>query len=151
MVCDYINMRWNVIEILKNGTNIRATTCRSIIRSGSHSLHWPQTIGHLHKKTPYRLHEFDFEIMYKKGINMPADYLSRYTIAALNERTHQVDPFILDLQALQAKDQDLIKVLYFLSQSQQIKRSKSTHICVLEFDFIHCLWCLLQTTYLTEW
>jgi hypothetical protein len=51
-----------------------------------------ENLGHLHKKTPYRLHEFDFEIMYKKGINMPADYLSRYTIAALNERTHQVDP-----------------------------------------------------------
>ncbi len=38
---------------------------------------------------------------------MPADYLSRYTIAALNEFIPQVDPLAPDLQALQAKDPSL--------------------------------------------
>ncbi len=32
----------------------------------------------------------------------------------------------------------------------KLKRSKSTHLFVFEFDFIHCLWWFLQTTYLTE-
>jgi hypothetical protein len=40
-----------------------------------------ENLGHLHKKTLNRLqiamNEFDFEIRYKKGIDMPADYLSR--------------------------------------------------------------------------
>jgi hypothetical protein len=39
-----------------------------------------KNLGHLHKKTLNRLqiamNKFDFEIRYKKGINMPADYLS---------------------------------------------------------------------------
>ncbi len=50
-----------------------------------------ENLGHLHKNTLNRLQiamdEFDFEIRYKKVINMPADYLSRYTIAALNTRS----------------------------------------------------------------
>jgi hypothetical protein len=81
-----------------------------------------ENLGHLHKKTLNRLqiamNEFDFEIRYKKGINMPADYLSRYTIAALNKFTPQVDPFTPDLQALQAKDPDLIKIQYFFSNGK---------------------------------
>jgi hypothetical protein len=81
-----------------------------------------ENLGHLHKKTLNRLqiamNEFDFEIRYKKGINMPADYLSRYTIAALNEFTPQVDPFTPDLQALQAKDPDLVKIQYFFSNGK---------------------------------
>jgi hypothetical protein len=40
-----------------------------------------EKLGHLHKKTLNRLQmamlEYDFEIQYKKGINMPADFLSR--------------------------------------------------------------------------
>jgi hypothetical protein len=39
-----------------------------------------EKLGHLHKKTMNRLqiamNEFDFEIRYKKGVTMPADYLS---------------------------------------------------------------------------
>jgi hypothetical protein len=81
-----------------------------------------ENLGQLHKNTLKRLqiamYEFDFEIRYKKGINMPVNYLSRYTIAALNEFTPQVDPFAPDLQALQAKDPNLVKVQYFLSNEK---------------------------------
>ena len=77
-----------------------------------------EKLGHLHKKTLNRLqiamNEFDFEIKYKKGVTMPADYLSRIVIAALNDATVSIDPFTPDLHSLQAKDPDLIKVQYFL-------------------------------------
>ena len=40
-----------------------------------------EKLGNLHKKTLNRLQmailEYDFQIQYKKGINMPSDYLSR--------------------------------------------------------------------------
>jgi hypothetical protein len=104
-------------------------------RKTFYPLQRPQTtgkLGHLHKKTLNRLqiamNEFDFEIRYKKGINMPADHLSRYTIAALNEMTHQVDPFSPDLQALQAKDTDLVKVQYFLSNGKWPLNTSKTEI-----------------------
>ena len=77
-----------------------------------------EKLGHLHKKTLNRLqiamNEFDFEIKYKKGVTMPADYLSRNVIAALNDATVSIDPFTPDLHALQAKDPDLVKIQYFL-------------------------------------
>jgi hypothetical protein len=44
-----------------------------------------------------------------------------------------------------------LKNVTFLNNYTNLKRSKSTHLLVFEFDFIHCLWSLLHTTYLTEW
>ena len=82
-----------------------------------------EKLGHLHKKTFNRLqiamNEFDFEIKYKKGITMPADYLSRNVIAVLNEQTVSIDPFTPDLQSLQAKDPDLIKIQYYLANNKK--------------------------------
>jgi hypothetical protein len=59
-------------------------------------------LGHLHSKTLNRLQtallEHNFVIQYKKGFNMPADYLSRLpgakeTIATISA----FDPFQADL------------------------------------------------------
>jgi hypothetical protein len=89
-----------------------------------------EKLGHLHKKTLNRLqiamNEFDFEIKYKKGVTMPADYLSRNVIAALNDATVSIDPFTPDLHSLQAKDPELIKIQYFLKNRKwPLNTSKS--------------------------
>ena len=69
-------------------------------------------LGHLHSKTLNRLQtallEHDFVIQYKKGSNMPADYLSRLpgtkdAIASISA----FDPFQVDLDNLQMQDHDL--------------------------------------------
>jgi hypothetical protein len=61
-----------------------------------------EKLGHLHSKTLNRLQtallEQDFVIQYKKGSNMPANYLSRHpgtkdTIASVSA----FDPFQADL------------------------------------------------------
>ncbi len=52
------------------------------------------------------------------GINMQADYLIRYSIAALNEMTPQVDLFTPNLQAFQSKDSDIFKVQYYLQNQK---------------------------------
>jgi hypothetical protein len=47
-----------------------------------------EKLGKVHTKTLNRLQEamntFDFEIMYKKGSEMPADYLSRNLVSAIS-------------------------------------------------------------------
>ena len=82
-----------------------------------------EKLGFLHKKTFNRLqiamNEFDFEIKYKKGVTMPADYLSRNVIAALNDETVSIDPFTPDLHSLQAKDPELIKIQYYLANNHK--------------------------------
>ncbi len=71
-----------------------------------------EKLGHLHSKTLYRLQtallEHDFVIQYKKGSNMPADYLSRLpgtkeTIASVSA----FYPFQADLYELQMQDEIL--------------------------------------------
>ena len=52
-----------------------------------------EKLGHLHTKTLNRLQEamleYDFTIQYKKGINMPADFLSHSKLEELSA----IDPF----------------------------------------------------------
>ena len=76
-----------------------------------------EKLGHLHTKTLNRLQlammEYDFAIQYKKGILMPADYLSRHVISALGQSAASIDPFSPDLTSLQQKDPDLIKMDHF--------------------------------------
>jgi RNase H-like domain found in reverse transcriptase len=65
-------------------------------------------LGHLHSKTMNRLQtallEHDFVIQYKKGSNMPADYLSRLpgvkeSIASISAfDSFQTDPYDLQMQ-----------------------------------------------------
>ena len=66
-----------------------------------------EKLGKVHTKTLNRLQEmmnrFDFEIFYKKGSEMPADYLSRNVVAAVSWETEEL---------AKAQDQDnLIKAL----------------------------------------
>jgi hypothetical protein len=74
-----------------------------------------EKLGHLHTKTLNHLQtallEHDFIVQYKKGTNMPADYLSRLPSLPVSAiETHTIaafDPFTPDLQLLQRLDQDL--------------------------------------------
>jgi len=71
-----------------------------------------EKLGHLHSKTMNRLQsamlEYDFIIQYKKGSNMPADFLSRqHANDTINSITEGFDPFQPDLRDLQREDQDL--------------------------------------------
>ena len=67
-------------------------------------------LGHLHTKTLNRLQlamlDYNFTIQYKKGINMPADFLSRLTI----DNHCAIYPFTPDIFLQQAADSDIIKV-----------------------------------------
>ena len=79
-----------------------------------------EKLGHLHSKTMNRLQsamlEYDFLIQYKKGSNMPADFLSRqFADAAVNEITEAFDPFQPDLKDLQKEDEDLQIISTYLN------------------------------------
>jgi len=56
---------------------------------------------------------YDFQIQYKKGATLPADFLSREVVAGLNEVVHSIDPFGPDLEELQKADEHLIKINAF--------------------------------------
>jgi len=82
-----------------------------------------EKLGHLHSKTMNRLQtallEHDFVIQYKKGSNMPADYLSRLpgakeTIASISP----FDPFQTDLYDLQMQDEILQGIQTFRNTNQ---------------------------------
>jgi len=72
-----------------------------------------EKLGHLHTKTLNRLQlamlEYDFVIQYKKGVTMPADFLSRTRI----EEICAIDPFGPDCERLQSQDPDIIKLKHF--------------------------------------
>jgi transposase InsO family protein len=77
-----------------------------------------EKLGHLHSKTLNRLQtallEHDFVIQYKKGSNMPADYLSRLPGAKDNVASISAfDPFQTDLYDLQMQDEVLQGVQTF--------------------------------------
>ncbi len=81
-----------------------------------------EKLGHLHTKTLNHLQtallEHDFIVHYKKGTNMPADYLSRLPSLPVNTVESPTDaafdPFTPDLQLLQCQDQDLQAIFQFL-------------------------------------
>jgi len=56
---------------------------------------------------------YDFQIQYKKGATLPADFLSRDVVKGLNEVVNSIDPFGQDLQDLQKSDEQLIKINAF--------------------------------------
>ena len=82
-----------------------------------------EKLGHLHKKTLNRLQmamlEYDFEIQYKKGINMPADFLSRAFADTIQEihLTSRVDEDP-DFGLFQKHDRELQLMLSFLKNRQ---------------------------------
>jgi hypothetical protein len=81
-----------------------------------------EKLGHLHTKTLSRLQtallEHNFVVQYKKGTNMPADYLSRLPSLPVNSieapAIASFDPFNPDLQLLQRQDQDLQAIFHFI-------------------------------------
>jgi Integrase zinc binding domain/RNase H-like domain found in reverse transcriptase len=76
----------------------------------------------LHTKTPNRLQtallEHNFVVQYKKGTNMPTDYLSRLPslpVSAIEQpQVSAFDPFTPDLQLLQRQDNKLQAIFNFL-------------------------------------
>jgi len=61
---------------------------------------------------------YDFQIQYKKGATLPADFLSRDIFEGLNEVVNSVDPFGPDLQQLQLADEQLIKINSFQKEGK---------------------------------
>jgi hypothetical protein len=79
-----------------------------------------EKLGHLHSKMMNRLQTgHDFVIQYKKGSNMPADYLSRLPGAKENiARISAFDPFQTDLYDLQMQDEVLQGIQTFCNTNQ---------------------------------
>jgi hypothetical protein len=82
-----------------------------------------EKLDHLHTKTLNRLQaallEHDFVVQYKKGTNMPADYLSRLPplpVSPVDNNTivAAFDPFQHNLPQLQVQDLDLQDIFQFL-------------------------------------
>jgi hypothetical protein len=81
-----------------------------------------QKLGHLHSKTMNQfqtaLLEHDFIIQYKKGSDMPADYLSRLPATASEPIIAPFDPFQTDLAELQREEPFAQNILYFRKHNQ---------------------------------
>jgi hypothetical protein len=76
-----------------------------------------EKLGHLHSKMMNRfqtaLLEHDFIIQYKKGCDMPADYLSRLPATTSEPVIAAFDPFQTDLAELQREEPFSKNMLYF--------------------------------------
>ena len=81
-----------------------------------------EKLTHLHNKTFNRLQEntlnYDFQIQYKKGATLPADFLSREIVDGLTEVVNSIDPFGPNLQTLQKSDEQLIKINAFQKEGK---------------------------------
>jgi len=75
----------------------------------------------------------DFQIQYKKGATLPADFLSRDIVKGLNKVVSSIDPFGPDLQQLQLADEQLIKINSF----QKRVNGHSTHQNLNKNCFCH--------------
>jgi hypothetical protein len=79
-----------------------------------------EKLGHLHRKTMNRfqtaLLEHDFIIQYKKGSDMPADYLSRLPVSTPESNKEAIiaafDPFQTDLPDLQREESYITNMFY---------------------------------------
>jgi RNase H-like domain found in reverse transcriptase len=76
-----------------------------------------ENLGHLHSKTMNRfqtaLLEHDFIIQYKKGSDMPANYLSTLSATTNEPVIAAFDPFQTDLAELQREEPFAQNILYF--------------------------------------
>ncbi len=79
-----------------------------------------EKLGHLHSKMMNRfqtaLLKHDFIIQYKKGSDMPADFLSRLQAsseASINDVIAAFDPFQTDLPDLQREEPYIQKALFY--------------------------------------
>ena len=75
-----------------------------------------EALSHIHTKTLNRLQlamlDFDFEIQYKKGIEMPADYLSRTPVGSITS----INPFTEELPKLQRLCKQTNPIIRFLEK-----------------------------------
>ncbi len=103
--------------------------------------HWPlEKLGKVHTKTLNRLQEimntFDFDIVYRKGSEMPADYLSRNLVASISwdatdlQNAQNADPLIKAL-----KNFLLNKELPLDTKCQQLVRLFAND-CFIEDDIV---------------
>ncbi len=81
-----------------------------------------EKLGHLHSKTMNRfqtaLLEHDFVIQYKKGSDMPADYLSRLPASSDEQVIATFDPFQTDLPELQREEPYILNIHHFHKNCQ---------------------------------
>jgi hypothetical protein len=81
-----------------------------------------EKLGHLHSKTMNRfqmaLLEHDFIIQYKKGSDMPADYLLRLPATSKDPVTAGFDPFQPRLDELQREEEYAQNILKFHQTKQ---------------------------------
>jgi hypothetical protein len=88
-----------------------------------------EALGHIQTKTLNRLQtaimDYDFKIKYKKGIEMPADFLSRATVYDINA----INPFNKDLPTLQRQCSQSKMIIEHLIESnlQSLDQSNSTN------------------------
>ncbi len=102
-----------------------------------------EKLGHLHSKTMNRfqtaLLEHDFIIQYKKGSDMPADYLSRLQATVDDPVIAAFDPFQAGLGHLQ-KEEEFAKNIWHFGQTKQwpahlSKKDASAHAELLQKMF----------------
>jgi hypothetical protein len=74
--------------------------------------------------------EHDFIIQYKKGSNMPADYLSRLPATANEPVMAALDPFQTDLAELQREEPFAQNMLYFAKHNLW-----PDHLCKFEVNY----------------
>jgi hypothetical protein len=81
-----------------------------------------EKLGHLHSKTMNRfqtaLLEHDFVIQYKKGSDMPADYLSRLPASSDEPISAAFDPFQTNLPELQREEPYILNIHHFHKNHQ---------------------------------
>ena len=105
-----------------------------------------EALSHIHTKTLNRLQlammDFDFEIQYKKGIEMPADYLSRTPVEALSA----INVFNEDLPSLQRnckQTNDIIILLKNPNTKPSARTQQQAESCFMDQGI---LWKKLKPT-----
>ncbi len=103
-----------------------------------------EKLGHLHSKTMNRfqtaLLEHDFVIQYKKGSDMPADYLSRLPASSNEPIIAAFDPFQTNLPELQREEPYILNIHHFHKNRQWpagISRAEATSLTYLVKRMFH--------------
>jgi hypothetical protein len=92
-----------------------------------------EKLGHLHSKTmngfQTALLEHDFIIQYKKGSDMPADYLSQLPATTRDPVISAFNPFQSGLAELQREEDFAKNILYFRCTKQWPLKEGRQHTC----------------------